>query len=150
MGLLTPEASCDVGAEWLLTLPSCLLSLLQIAGDLEDLEPALNKTSTKLSLGSGSCSALIKLLPGARDLLVAHNTWNSYQNMLRIIKKYRLQFREGPQGGRNNLAGGRCTGAGILFYFYFFKIDLFYVCEYSVCMCIFMPEEGIRSHCRWL
>lgn len=89
-----------MGAEWLLTLPSCLLSLLQIAGDLEDLEPALNKTSTDPSLGSGSCSALIKLLPGARDLLVAHNTWNSYQNMLRIIKKYRLQFREGPQGGR--------------------------------------------------
>lgn len=29
---------------------------------------------------------------------MAHNTWNSYQNMLRIIKKYRLQFREGPRG----------------------------------------------------
>lgn len=71
--------------------------LLQISGDLEDLEPALNKTNTKPSVGSGSCSALIKLLPGSHDLLVAHNTWNSYQNMLRIIKKYRLQFREGPQ-----------------------------------------------------
>ncbi|XP_020012515.1 putative phospholipase B-like 2 [Castor canadensis] len=71
--------------------------LLQISGDLEDLEPALNKTNAKPSLGSGSCSALIKLLPGHRDLLVAHNTWNSYQNMLRIIKKYQLQFREGPR-----------------------------------------------------
>ncbi|XP_026634188.1 putative phospholipase B-like 2 isoform X2 [Microtus ochrogaster] len=79
--------------------------LLQIAGDLEDLEPALNKTSTKLSLGSGSCSALIKLLPGARDLLVAHNTWNSYQNMLRIIKKYWLQFREGPREEYPLIAG---------------------------------------------
>ncbi|XP_070256034.1 putative phospholipase B-like 2 [Myotis yumanensis] len=71
--------------------------LLQISGDLEDLELALNKTKTKHSLGSGSCSALIKLLPGHSDLLVAHNTWNSYQNMLRIIKKYWFQFREGPQ-----------------------------------------------------
>uniref|UniRef100_A0A8D2JJS9 Phospholipase B-like n=1 Tax=Sciurus vulgaris TaxID=55149 RepID=A0A8D2JJS9_SCIVU len=71
--------------------------LLQISGDLEDLEPALNKTKTKAVLGSGSCSALIKLLPGQRDLLVAHNTWNSYQHMLRIIKKYSFQFREGPQ-----------------------------------------------------
>ncbi|XP_005336896.2 putative phospholipase B-like 2 [Ictidomys tridecemlineatus] len=70
--------------------------LLQISGDLEDLEPALNKTRTRAVLGSGSCSALIKLLPGQRDLLVAHNTWNSYQHMLRIIKKYTFQFREGP------------------------------------------------------
>ncbi|XP_006877031.1 PREDICTED: putative phospholipase B-like 2 [Chrysochloris asiatica] len=73
--------------------------LLQLSGDLEDLEPALNKSKTKRALGSGSCSALIKLLPGQRDLLVAHNTWNSYQNMLRIIKKYSFQFHESPQGG---------------------------------------------------
>lgn len=73
--------------------------LLQISGDLEDLELALNKTKTKHTVGSGSCSALIKLLPGHSDLLVAHNTWNSYQNMLRVIKKYWFQFREGPQGG---------------------------------------------------
>lgn len=71
--------------------------LLQISGDLEDLEPALNRTKTQAALGSGSCSALIKLLPGHRDLLVAHNTWNSYQHMLRVIKKYWFQFREGPQ-----------------------------------------------------
>uniref|UniRef100_A0A2K6F1I0 Phospholipase B-like n=1 Tax=Propithecus coquereli TaxID=379532 RepID=A0A2K6F1I0_PROCO len=71
--------------------------LLQISGDLEDLEPALNKTKTKASLGSGSCSALIKLLPGQSDLLVAHNTWNNYQHMLRVIKKYWFQFRKGPR-----------------------------------------------------
>uniref|UniRef100_K9J1Z8 Phospholipase B-like n=1 Tax=Desmodus rotundus TaxID=9430 RepID=K9J1Z8_DESRO len=71
--------------------------LLQISGDLEDLELALNKTKTRHTVGSGSCSALIKLLPGHSDLLVAHNTWNSYQNMLRIVKKYWFQFREGPQ-----------------------------------------------------
>ncbi|XP_006908640.1 putative phospholipase B-like 2 [Pteropus alecto] len=71
--------------------------LLQISGDLEDLELALNKTKTRHTLGAGSCSALIKLLPGHGDLLVAHNTWNSYQNMLRVIKKYSFQFRQGPQ-----------------------------------------------------
>ncbi|KAF6082527.1 phospholipase B domain containing 2 [Phyllostomus discolor] len=71
--------------------------LLQLSGDLEDLELALNKTKARHVLGSGSCSALIKLLPGHSDLLVAHNTWNSYQNMLRVIKKYQFQFREGPQ-----------------------------------------------------
>ncbi|XP_006901078.1 PREDICTED: putative phospholipase B-like 2 [Elephantulus edwardii] len=71
--------------------------LLQLSGDLEDLEPALNKTTTNRVLGSGSCSALIKLLPGQHDLLVAHNTWNSYQHMLRMIKKYSFQFHQGPQ-----------------------------------------------------
>uniref|UniRef100_A0A8C0PJ68 Phospholipase B-like n=2 Tax=Canis lupus familiaris TaxID=9615 RepID=A0A8C0PJ68_CANLF len=71
--------------------------LLQLSGDLGDLEPALNKTKTKHVMGSGSCSALIKLLPGQSDLLIAHNTWSSYQNMLRIIKKYWFQFREDPQ-----------------------------------------------------
>uniref|UniRef100_A0A8C6FRD0 Phospholipase B-like n=1 Tax=Moschus moschiferus TaxID=68415 RepID=A0A8C6FRD0_MOSMO len=71
--------------------------LLQISGDLEDLEVALNKTKTNHAMGSGSCSALIKLLPGQSDLLVSHNTWHSYQYMLRIMKKYWFQFREGPQ-----------------------------------------------------
>uniref|UniRef100_A0A7N5P4L6 Phospholipase B-like n=1 Tax=Ailuropoda melanoleuca TaxID=9646 RepID=A0A7N5P4L6_AILME len=71
--------------------------LLQLAGDLGDLEPALNKTKSKHVMGSGSCSALIKLLPGHTDLLIAHNTWSSYQNMLRVIKKYWFQFREDPQ-----------------------------------------------------
>ncbi|XP_003461406.1 putative phospholipase B-like 2 [Cavia porcellus] len=71
--------------------------LLQISGDLEDLELALNKSKTRATLGSGSCSALLKLLPGQRDLLVAHNTWNAYQYMLRVLKKYQLQFRVGPR-----------------------------------------------------
>ncbi|XP_021573200.1 putative phospholipase B-like 2 isoform X2 [Carlito syrichta] len=79
-----------------LTIKPLGFLLLQLSGDLEDLEPALNKTKAKASLGSGSCSALIKLLPGQSDLLVAHNTWNNYQHMLRVIKKYWFQFREGP------------------------------------------------------
>ncbi|KAL1768732.1 phospholipase B-like 2 [Sigmodon hispidus] len=101
--------------------------LLQIAGDLEDLEPALNKTNREPSLGSASCSAFIKLLPGWHDLLVAHNTWNSYQNMLRIIKKYRMQFREGPKEvypliPGNNLIFSSYPGA-------IFSGDDFYILE---------------------
>uniref|UniRef100_A0A8D0CEX0 Phospholipase B-like n=1 Tax=Salvator merianae TaxID=96440 RepID=A0A8D0CEX0_SALMN len=67
--------------------------LFQLGGDLEDLESAFNKTGNQHVLGSGSCSAFIKLLPGNRDLLVAHDTWNNYQAMLRILKKYSLPFR---------------------------------------------------------
>ncbi|XP_077016034.1 putative phospholipase B-like 2 [Tamandua tetradactyla] len=99
--------------------------LLQISGDLEDLEPALNKTKTKRALGSGSCSALIKLLPGQRDLLVAHNTWNSYQHMLRVIKKYSFQFQEGPQEDEPLIPGNK-----VIFSSYpgtIFSCDDFYV-----------------------
>ncbi|XP_069475333.1 putative phospholipase B-like 2 [Ambystoma mexicanum] len=72
--------------------------LFQLGGDLEDLESALNKSDSTRVKGSGSCSALIKLLPGNQDLLVSHDTWNTYQSMLRIIKKYTLPFRTVPGG----------------------------------------------------
>ncbi|XP_030316191.1 putative phospholipase B-like 2 isoform X1 [Calypte anna] len=78
--------------------------LLQLGGDLEDLESALNRSSPQRALGSGSCSALLKLLPGHQDLLVAHDTWNSYQSMLRIIKKYTLPFRTSA-GGNSQIPG---------------------------------------------
>ena len=39
-----------------------------------------------------SCSALVKILPNNEDLYVAHDTWNSYQSMLRMLKKYDFGF----------------------------------------------------------
>ncbi|XP_010181268.1 PREDICTED: putative phospholipase B-like 2, partial [Mesitornis unicolor] len=57
-----------------------------------------------LRLHRGSCSALLKLLPGQRDLLVAHDTWTSYQSMLRLIKKYTLPFRTSA-GGNSQIPG---------------------------------------------
>ena len=68
---------------------------MNVFGDLEDLEQVFdtnddfNKTRI---LGSGSCSALIKILPNNEDLYVAHDTWNSYQSMLRMLKKYDFGF----------------------------------------------------------
>ncbi len=72
--------------------------LFQLGGDLEDLESALNKSSQTRPLGSGSCSALIKLLPNNKELLVSHDTWNTYQAMLRIMKKYIFAFKVSPSG----------------------------------------------------
>ncbi|CAH1802558.1 unnamed protein product [Owenia fusiformis] len=69
--------------------------LFQIGGDLEDLEVALQKEDRKHVLGSGSCSALIKLLPKNKDIYFAHDTWNTYQSMLRILKKYDFPFSMG-------------------------------------------------------
>ncbi|KAK7862395.1 hypothetical protein R5R35_004170 [Gryllus longicercus] len=76
-----------------------------IQGDLEDLTtifgPRVRSGGGRVTheerwsrvLGSGSCSALVKVLPGATDLLVGHDTWSSYQNMLRVEKLYILPLR---------------------------------------------------------
>ena len=69
---------------------------MNIFGDLEDLEQVFdmeNEFNKTRILGSGSCSALIKILPGNEDLYVAHDTWNSYQSMLRMIKKYDFAYK---------------------------------------------------------
>ncbi|KAM7019025.1 putative phospholipase B-like 2 [Tautogolabrus adspersus] len=79
--------------------------LFQMGGDLEDLESALNKSSQTRPLGSGSCSALIKLLPNTKELLVSHDTWNMYQAMLRIMKKYIFAFKVSPSD-QSLLPGG--------------------------------------------
>ncbi|GBM34367.1 Putative phospholipase B-like 2, partial [Araneus ventricosus] len=67
------------------------LLLLNIQGDLEDLETVLNKKAQK-AFGSGSCSALVKVLPNNKDIYFAQDAWSSYNTMLRILKKYSLQF----------------------------------------------------------
>ena len=71
--------------------------MLQIQGDLEDLEAALGAKSSDVGsrargIGSGSCSALVKLLPDYKELYVAHDTWGDYNAMLRIFKRYDLKF----------------------------------------------------------
>ncbi|XP_062613550.1 citron Rho-interacting kinase-like, partial [Saccostrea cucullata] len=74
------------------------LYFLQVGGDLEDLEAALGKEDTKRVRGSGSCSALIKMLPGNKDLYVSHDTWNSYQSMIRVLKKYSFPYQKSTGG----------------------------------------------------
>ena len=60
---------------------------------MEDLEPALHKSTTTRVKGAGSCSALIKLLPGNKDLYVSQDTWDTYNSMLRILKKYTFPYK---------------------------------------------------------
>ncbi|XP_034251740.1 putative phospholipase B-like 2 [Thrips palmi] len=91
---------------------------LNVQGDLEDLVSALASSEDGLDneatvmergrvLGSGSCSALIKLLPGSKDLFVSHDTWSSYETMLRVQKKYVLNYQMGPGRARSELLPGR-------------------------------------------
>ena len=67
-------------------------SLMQADEDLEDLEQALGKKEVRHVFGSGSCSALIKLLPGNKDLYISQVTWNSYSSLLRVFKLIDVPF----------------------------------------------------------
>lgn len=79
--------------------------MLQISGDLEDLSSALGAPpSQQRPLGSGSCSAIIKVLPDNADLYVSHDTWTEYSSMLRILKKYSFNFH--VQKGINEINFG--------------------------------------------
>jgi len=87
---------------------------MNIFGDLEDLESALKDPEQKMPLkvqGKGRCSALIRLLPENSDLLASHDTWNSYQSMLRLIKKYELPFRK-HRGSKARIPGHTMSFSG--------------------------------------
>lgn len=64
----------------------------QIDDDLEDLEEVLQKNNPRHVKGSGSCSALIKLLPDNKEMFISHVTWNTYIGLLRTFKLYDLRF----------------------------------------------------------
>ena len=81
---------------------------MNVFGDLEDLEQVfshrLGLNHTGHVLGSGSCSALIKVLgpdytnsENYNDVYASHDTWNSYQSMLRILKNYKLNYKRSPK-----------------------------------------------------
>lgn len=67
---------------------------IQLSGDLEDLATVLGKKNVNKVVGSGSCSAIIKLFPKNADLAISQVTWNDYVSMLRIYKLYNFAFHD--------------------------------------------------------
>ena len=68
---------------------------LTIIPELSELELTLNKTHKK-NVRDGSCSAIVKPLKDGSDLLVGHNTWVWYSMMLRVFKKFELNYHRLP------------------------------------------------------
>ncbi|XP_073950081.1 putative phospholipase B-like 2 [Choristoneura fumiferana] len=68
---------------------------INMLGDLDELALSLTLPSERqvLAMFPDHCSGLVKLLPDLSNLYTAQATWNSYQSMLRIQKKYVLNYR---------------------------------------------------------
>lgn len=92
----------------------------QIDDDLEDLEQALQKNSPRHIKGSGSCSALIKLLPENKEMFISHVTWNTYIGLLRIFKLYDLPFKYASRNGKIYFM--------VLWFHYFYFITFHQTC----------------------
>ncbi|XP_022686057.1 putative phospholipase B-like 2 [Varroa jacobsoni] len=67
---------------------------MNLHGDLCDLEKKLGKLKEEAPGAKSSCSALIALTEGDRDLLAGHNTWTGYNAMLRIQKRFTFQYHK--------------------------------------------------------
>ncbi|KAI1886721.1 hypothetical protein AGOR_G00198710 [Albula goreensis] len=67
---------------------------LNAVGDLLDLIPALVPANRFKVPGMGHCSALIKMLPGYENLLLAHSSWYTYAATMRIYKHWDFRLTE--------------------------------------------------------
>ncbi|KAL1437652.1 hypothetical protein MTO96_048733 [Rhipicephalus appendiculatus] len=76
--------------------------LLSAIGDLLELEMKFGRLQDMHSLMTLTCSALIKMAPGNRDIYFAHTSWFTYKSMLRIQKMYKFPWHTAPQ---SNLRG---------------------------------------------
>jgi hypothetical protein len=66
------------------------LLTLQLIGDIDEI---LFKIKNIVDpFWASSCSAMIKIIGDNSDLLVGHNMWASYENMLRIAKHYKFNY----------------------------------------------------------
>ena len=75
---------------------------MQAALDIPALEQVLGKKNIHHMIGSGHCSALIKLLPGNKDLFISHVTWDSYSGMLRVFKLYDIPVSVSGDKGKSH------------------------------------------------
>ncbi|XP_059091738.1 putative phospholipase B-like 2 [Tigriopus californicus] len=93
-------------------IPHGHLFWLNLFGDIIDLEQAYTykyNLTNDHQKGDGHCSVLIKVLPNANDLLLAHDTWLKYSAMLRVLKKYTLGYKMSGRPGSKAIPGRSMT-----------------------------------------
>ncbi|KAL3175695.1 hypothetical protein MRX96_000890 [Rhipicephalus microplus] len=61
--------------------------LLSAIGDLLELEMKFGRFQNIHSLRTLTCSALIKMAPGNRDIYFAHTSWFTYKNATELVQK---------------------------------------------------------------
>ncbi|XP_049518650.1 putative phospholipase B-like 2 [Dermacentor silvarum] len=79
-----------------------MFGFLSAIGDLLELELKFGRFKDLHSLMALTCSALIKIAPGNKDIYFAHTSWFTYKSMLRMQKKYKLPWHT---AGQTNTTG---------------------------------------------
>lgn len=82
-----------------------LLMLLRLYSDLDTIESALGKPANTKVVGSGSCSAMVKVIGDYEDILFTHDTWTHYNSMLRIFKYYDIPVKRDKSSEASTVAG---------------------------------------------
>ena len=74
-----------------------IISMQHLNNQTEMTQPNLilmNYINSKIKPRVDHCSALIKWLPSIGEVFVSHNTWTMFDQMLRILKRYTLNYVE--------------------------------------------------------
>lgn len=72
-----------------LEIDPCGVILLNLQPELGDLQSIMEQNLFEEKLPR--CSAIVKMVNN--DVYVAHNTWDNYRGMLRMLKKYTLNYK---------------------------------------------------------
>lgn len=91
---------------------------LNLDGDMEDLEAVYGDepmTQDSLAFKASHCSALIKLLDNNKDILMAQDTWSTFNSMTRIMKRYEFAFRTAGNDRVPGTAVAFSSYPGVLF-----------------------------------
>ena len=104
---------------------------LNLDGDMEDLEAVYGDepmTQDSLAFKASHCSALIKLIDNNKDILMAQDTWSTFNSMTRIMKRYEFAFR--------TAGNDRVPGTAVAFSSYPGVLFSGQVACVHVCMCV--------------
>ncbi|XP_054157443.1 putative phospholipase B-like 2 [Oppia nitens] len=68
------------------------LILMNLITECGELEQVLQRKVKSVDLNDGHCSAIVRVLDDGSDLLVSHNSWTTYAWMLRLVKRYNMNY----------------------------------------------------------